>query len=426
MGKYDGILDKVNLKDLTVCVFDTGSFTPLAQRLTEEFGKVLYFSPWEGNGFPKSKFDKVGTGIKGVERIPSIWDYADSDEIDLYVFTDCYYRAEQEYLRRRGKLVWGSAGTSWLERNKMEFYKWVDKEEMPIPETSEEIGLEELAKNIKPDEFIKIPEYRGDLETLKYYDKERSEFRLKELELNLSPFDKTYHSIRQAKIDGVEIGGDSYTVDGQFPKKYLWGIEDKDRYYFGKIVPYESLPEQIQYVDEKLAGIFKKEKARTHFSHEMRIGKNKEPHFMDFTARFPNPPYQLHLEMTKNLGEIMYYGAQGEMIEPKYEDIYGVVAIFRSPTAEAFNLPIKVPDKVKKFVKVMNLAIVEEEYVAVNINKFDECGAVVGTGGTLWEARNKCEENAKDVKADGLVIDVPSKEDIENKLKELKQFGIQF
>jgi hypothetical protein len=415
-----------NLKDLTACIFDTGSFTPLAQKLTEEFGKILYFSPWEGNAFPESKFDKVGTGIAGVDRIPSIWDYADTDKIDLYIFTDCYYRAEQEYLRRQGKLVWGSARTSWLERNKSKFYEWIDKEEMPVPETNFETGIENLAKNIKPDEFIKINDYRGDLETLKYYDKERSEFRLKELELNLQPFDKTYEAIRQKKIDGIEIGGDYYTIDGKFPGKVMWGIEEKDRYYIAKIVPYNEVPEQIKYVDEKLSKVFKEEKTRTHFSHEMRVDKNGEPFFTDFTGRFPNPPYQLHLDLVKNLGEIMYYGAQGEMIEPEYEANYGVVAIFRSPTAEVFNLPIKVPDEVKQSVKVMNLAIVDGEYVALNINKIDECGAVTGTGKTIQEARNNCEKNSKDVKADGLIIDVPSKEDIENKIKKMKEYGVKF
>ena len=77
-------------------------------------------------------------------------------------------------------------------------------------------------------------------------------------------------------------------------------------------------------------------------------------------------------------------------------------------------------------VKVMNLAIVDGEYVALNINKIDKCGAVTGTGKTIQEARDNCEKNAKEVKADGLIIDVPSKEDIENKIKELKQFGINF
>ena len=419
-------MNRVNLKDKTVCVFDTGSFTSIAPRLAKEFGRVLYFSPWEGNGFPESKFAKVGTGIPGVERIDSIWDYADGDEVDLFVFTDVYYRAEQELLRRMGKNVWGSARTSWLERNKLAFYQWVDKEEMPIPETNEEIGIDNLAKNIKPDEYIKISEYRGDLETLKYYDKERSQFRLDELKLNLSPFDKTYPALRQKKVEGTEIGGDSYTVNGQYPKHYLYGLEDKDRYYFGKIVPYAKLPEQIQYVDEKLSKVFEEEQTRTHFSHEMRIDKNGEPFFTDFTGRFPNPPYQLHLKMVKNLGEIMYYGSQGIMIEPEYEAKFGVVAIFRSPTAEGFNLPIKVPEKIQEWVMPMNLAMIDGEMVSVNLNKIDECGAVVGIGDSLWEARDHCEENAEEVKADGLEIDVPTKEDIEKKLEELKEYKIDF
>ena len=251
---------------------------------------------------------------------------------------------------------------------------------MPVPETNFENGIGNLAKNIKPDEFIKINKYRGDLETLKYYDKERSDFRLKELELNLQPFDKTYETIRQKKVDGIEIGGDYYTVDGKFPGKVMWGIEQKDSYYIGKVTDYSSLPEQIRYIDEKLSNVFKKEKTRSYFSHEMRIDKNGEPFFTDFTGRLPNPPYQLHLDLIKNLGEIMYYGAQGEMIEPEFADNYGVVAIFKSPTAEQFNLPIKVPDKFKKSIKVMNLAIESGEYVALNINKIDECGGVTELG----------------------------------------------
>lgn len=777
-------MDK-KLKDLTVCVFDTGAFVPIAQKLTEEFGRVLYFSPWEGNGFPESKFYRVGTGIKGVTRIQSIWDYVDTDEVDLYVFTDCYYRAEQEYLKRLGKNVWGSGKTSWLERQKLDFYNWIDKNKMPIPETTGVVGLEELAKTIKPDEFIKIEEFRGDLETLKFYDKNRSEFRLKELELALSPFDKEYLTIRQKKIEGIEIGDDSYTVDGEFPKNVMWGVEKKDSSYFCKISPFASLPEQIQYVDNKLSEVFKAQKTCSHFSTEMRIDKSREPFFTDLTCyddkteiltdkgwkyfkdltteekvvtlnpenynieyylplayqqydyegemislqsrkktidllitpkhnvwarkrnkgklisfkanelkgrltiprigkwhherveyfvlpsynkkwnsgknnlisrkyvanakkidmddwlefmgyylsegslnggncvyisqtkhrnemfknlqklpfkidivkngfqisskqlysylqqfglcnekfvpqyikelssfqikifidayglgdgsfrdtgwkifttskriandfqelfmkvgtvanieyrnakgtstgkfpngksyirnhdlyivrevskrkdcylegitnkrnatigagafvtkkyykgkiyditvqnhiiyvrrngipcwsgncRFPNPPYQLHLALVKNLGEIMYYGAQGKMIEPEYEAKYGVVAIFGSETAEEFNLPIKVPDKIKKYVMVMNLAMLDDEYVAMNINKISECGAVVGIGDTIWEARDHCEANSKLIEADGLTIEMPSEQDIRDRIKELKEYGINF
>jgi hypothetical protein len=784
-------MDK-SLKQKTVLIFDTGSFTPLAQRLTKEFGRVLYTSPHEGNGFPESRLDEVGTGIEGVERVSSIWDYADTDEVDLYVFTDCYYLAEQEYLKRHGKLVWGSGKTAWMERDKHRFYEWIDKQEMPISETNFEVGIESLAKNIKPDEFIKISNYRGDLEcvdekteiftengwqyfknlngnekvlsmdmetrktdfypinhyfksfyegkmyeiknekvdllvtplhkffkkstltkkkwdylpinqihsklespscgfhlpvkfewdgkdineytiknayysrrnnkerikdknipiniwleflgwfisegsltlkgkaknkycitisqseyknsdkwneikdclkklgynyhlenhqgfsiynkslfydlantcykntrcvicgkshcshikkipqyikkltknkiqifldafvkgdgnrykkeitfyssshdllsdlqelifkigklsviryrkkrshlrngkmfidrvkngkvsilnveptiikkqirtikysgfvydvnvepyhsifvrrngkavwtgnTLKYYDKERSDFRLKEMELVLNPFDKTYETIRQKKIDGIEIGGDYYTVDGELPKNVMWGVECKDSYYYGKISPYDSLPEQIRYVDSKLVEVFKEELTRTHFSHEMRVDKNKEPFFTDATLRMPNPPYQLHLALVENLGEIMYHGAMGKMIEPEYIAKYGVIATFKSPTAEGFNLPIKVSDKAKPFTHVMNLAIVDGEYFAVNVNDIDECGSVCGIGDTIWEARDNCENNASEVKADSLVIDVPSEEDIKKSISELQKYGVIF
>src|ERR1035437_7641320 len=144
----------MNLKDLTVFIFDSGCYTSLADRLTREFKKVYYFSQWESNGFPMSKFDMVGTGIEGVERVSSWLPYI--NKADLFVFPDVYYVQEQLYLKSLGKNVWGSGETSWMELDRFKLREWEEKNDMPTPETTEYEGVENLSKGIKDNEFIKI------------------------------------------------------------------------------------------------------------------------------------------------------------------------------------------------------------------------------------------------------------------------------
>jgi hypothetical protein len=412
-----------DLKDKSVLVFDSGSYTPLAERLSREFGTVKYYSPWEANGFPKSVFDLIGKGIKGIKRVNSWLEHLDED---LYVFTDVYYVAEQNYLRSLGKNVWGSGKTSWMELDRFALREWEDKEGMPVPETHTYEGAEELAKKIKKGEFIKISKYRGDTETFKYYDKERSEIRLKEMELHLGGSVKTFPFLVEEKIDGIEIGSDAYVVNGELPKYQMYGIEIKDSAYLGKVVNLERLPEQIRYINEKLSKVFKKEKTSCHWSNEMRIDKTGEPFLTDMTMRMPCPPYQLHLEMIDNLGEIMYYGSQGAMMQPKYNSRYGAVAIMKSDFAEENWMAVKIPEKSKRWVKLMNWCKIEGVDYALPINGFSEFGAVIGTGNTMREAKENCIKNAEGIEGDSLIIELNELDSAEEQISKMKEYKINF
>jgi hypothetical protein len=87
-------------KSRTVLVYDNGLFVELAITLSKDFGRVLYYSPWE-SGYPRSNALRIGEGIKGVERVSSIWPHV--DEVDLFVFPDVYGGALQQHLTDMGK-----------------------------------------------------------------------------------------------------------------------------------------------------------------------------------------------------------------------------------------------------------------------------------------------------------------------------------
>ena len=101
-------------KSKTVLVWDSGIFVEIARRLAEDFGRVLYFAPW-ASGYPTSRGLLIGAGDDMIERIEDPWPYVEDDEIDLYVFPDCYEGHIQSYLASQGKRVWGCRRGAELE-----------------------------------------------------------------------------------------------------------------------------------------------------------------------------------------------------------------------------------------------------------------------------------------------------------------------
>ncbi|MHB8362818.1 MAG: hypothetical protein ACYDBX_04335 [Patescibacteria group bacterium] len=413
--------------DKTICIYDSGSCTPLAQALVGKFKKVYYFSPWEKDGFPEYKDDQIGTGIKGVIRTSYPFDLL--DEIDLWVFPDVYYGSEQRLLRRLGKLVWGAGATKscWMELDRFGFREWQDKNNMLVPDSEIYDGLDDLMKNLPNDKFIKFGRYRGDAETFKYYDKARSEYRGKELELHHGIFSKEIEVMAESKIEGYEPGLDTYLINGNMPNKIMWGIEQKDGAYIGKISDKINLPKQLQYVNSTLEPQFKKERTTSFMSYEVRTNTKDKGTVIDMTMRCPIPPYQSHLAMIDNLAEIFWYGAQGIMVQPKYNSTYCAVVILKSDFAEEHVMPLKVPEKNKEWVFLMGLAIRNNEYYSVTSKHWGgEFGAIVGTGNSKDEAIKNCIEHTKGVEGDSLTIDTDALYKAEKDMNEMKSLGVTF
>ncbi len=412
--------------NITVCIYDIGaSYTPLALALVDKVKKVYYFSTWEKDGFPLRKDDMVGTGIKGVERLS--FPFSKLDVIDLWIFPDVYGWDIQVLLKRLGQLVWGASQSSWMELDRFALREWEMANKMPVAETEEYIGLDDLMKNMPKEKFIKISNYRGDIETFKFYDKQRSEYRAKELELHLGVLSKEMPMIGESKIEGYEIGADTYTVKGEFPKTMLWGIEMKDTAYLGKISDDMNLPKQLKWTNAKLEVQLKKEQTNSFISYEIRTQSPTNGYLTDMTMRLPNPPYQAHLAMIDNIAEVMYYGAQGIMVQPKFNSKYCAILIIKSDFAEDNIMPIKVSKEVRPYTYIMGLAVRDNEWYSLT-NKCwgGEFGAIVGTGNTQEEAIKNCKKHVEGIQGDSLEIDVDALDKASQELRDMRKIGVMF
>ena len=291
-----------NLKHLSCLVIDNGGFVYLAERLAREFGHVYYTRPL-GEEFPKAFQCYVGEGLTGVERLG--WQKAArmmlGDEFDFYFCPDVNQDGFVEGLRERGNIVWGIGKAERFETDRWYMGEMLEKCDLARPDREKVAGGKALVEALKgrKDVWVKTSTWRGDWETLSWIDEFVSLPTLNDRLHNLGVLAHEFEFIIEEGIEGVEIGFDGYTVNGQFPKKCLWGIEDKDTRYIGVMT--ENLPAPLQEANDKLSVFLKEYGARGAYANELR-GKGDEwflidPCFSEDTEILTNKGWRLFSEL---------------------------------------------------------------------------------------------------------------------------------
>ena len=410
-----------NMIKAKVLVYDTGWFVSVAQALVGQFEKVYYFCPWE-SGYSDYIEELPGVGIKGVEKVYKFWDI--KNKIDLFVFTDYVFGDLQEELKRQGKLVWGFGNTNWLEEDRWNLRQWQKDNGLPYPPTTEVIGIDALKEEIKEGQFIKISRHRKTMETAKKFKGKTSEQFFDDLAVNLSVGKNEISINIEDPIKGEEPGYDTYTINGENPKLILAGIEEKDEAYIGSWIPTTRLAKPMAKANDKLNELFKKEKISAFHSTEFKMPNSNKAYLLDFTARMGNPPFPLYCAMIINLGEIFYYGAQGIMIQPKLKAKWGAIAIINSDFAKNNGIRFDVDEKIKDWLFVMNLCIIDGQICSLPIYGLSEIGAVVGIGNTMDIAIAECKKHAEGISGYQLEIDTASLDKAKEKIIEARKYGV--
>ena len=393
-------------KSVTALVYDYGQYIELAVTLSKQFGRVLYYAPWLDGGNPTSQALLVGEGFDGVERVSEIWPHL--DDIDLVVFPDVYQAELQDYLIDHGKRVWGSRQGEELELDRVKSKKLCKKLGIDIGPYEVVNGIDALREHLQDhdDQFVKVSRFRGNFETFHAPDYERIEPRLDELEHKLGAEKKHTEFICEDAINGAtEVGYDGYTIDGKFPKAALIGVEAKDMAYVGRTMPYSALPEQVQAVNDKLAPALKRYGYRGFLSTELRC-KGDKAYLIDPCCRCGSPPSELQQVMIENLGEILWEGAAGTMVEPKYRAKCGAMVFLLSDWASDNWQHVWFPSSIRDRVKLHNATMIDGEYYVIPRNdRRSHIGAVVGLGDSEEAAIEDCKRIAK--KVEGYQIEKP-------------------
>ena len=423
------------LKDKVVCVYDFGLFVDVSVKLAEKFGKVYYFTDWQDD-FSTWNDYKIGTGLPNVIRCEKFFDIV--DECDLFVFPDIGKGDLQQYLRRQGKLVYGSAEAEDLEIYRSLFLKLKRDLGMNEIPTKEFTKLEDMKDYLKDKEnlFIKIDAFRGNMETERFLNMKLSEPFLDKLQHDIGFIkDDEIHFLVESPInDAIEIGTDLICVNGKYSDKCFYGPEIKGEAFMGIFSDFSKVPKPIREVNEKMEQVLNWYGYRGPLSTEVRVTeKEKKGYFIDICARQGNPPTACELELLDNYAEAIYGAAMGMIVPLKSKYKFACQLQIHSSWSEKEPMPIEFDDKYSQYVKFKHWAIKDTEYGKVNYfipatKPLSSPCSVVGIGQTMDEAIKMCKKIADTLKGKSLEFRVEAldeaKEQVEKMFKLFPQSKI--
>ena len=416
-----------NISDVTACVVDYGTFISLADKFSETYEKVYYYSPIDDE-YRNVKDCVIGDGLEReghrIERLDEFITPEIIKEVDLFVFPDIGWGGTQKYLRDVcKKAVWGSMGFDEYELYRTRFLALLKKVGLPIIPWVPIVGLTNLAKHLKTvkNKWVKINRYRENMETWQHVDWEHTQRELEYLAVEFGGVKEQIVFIVQDNVDtDGECGYDGHNIDGGYPAESFIGYEKKNELYLGAKTAYKDLPEEVRHVNEAIAPELKKYGYRNFIATEIRK-KGKESFFIDPTPRMPGQTGEQLLETCSNLSEVIWHGANGDLIKPKFDYDFAVEATLHYTDNSDIWKTIKVPEKIERWVKLYHYCIVDEVY-QFPPGKNDELGVVLGVGKTMETAIEHLKKNMEAFKDEPVMIKL---ELMANLLEEAKKAKIK-
>lgn len=385
----------MNVSDVTALVLDHGLFIPVAQRLARDFNKVYYWTHCE-HGFTTVNDCVIGRGFDDIERVDDFWDVL--DKVDVVVFPDVQMSGLQLHLEEMGIPVWGSRKGDSLELERVKFLNTLKEVGLPQPGFTTVMGLDKLKEFLKThdDKYVKVSRYRGSLETFHHVTYDLSEPMLDLLAVRFGAVKNVVPFVICDPIDTeIEAGMDSYCIDGKFPSMVVQGYESKDKGYIATLQQYSSLPDEISVVNEKLAPLLGQYRYRNFFSTEIRV-KDGDSYLIDPCCRAGKPSSESQLELYQNVGEIVWAGSQGELVDPIPAAKFSVEAVMCLKADKQVWGTIEVPKEIRQWVKLSNCCYINDTFAfPPEPDQEDDIGWIMGIGNTIQEAIDHLKENVE-------------------------------
>ena len=412
--------------ELTVCVVDYGTFQCVAERLAESCAKVYYHAPINTE-YRNIHNSAIGLGMPNVERVEAFIEPDLIKKVDLFCFLDIGYSGEQAYLRSIGKAVWGSNGGDELERLRTRFIKTVQDLGLPMVESHKLRGLSNLVEFLKDKAnwWVKINEFRDNMETWKHLDHAHSQAEYARLSVELGGAkDLVWFVVQKDLPDAQEIGYDGWSVDGWFPDSSYQGWEKKNELYLGAQTPYDKLPEQVRAVNEKWSSVLEEYGYRNFFATEIR-NVDGVPYFIDPTQRMPGQTGEQLLITLENLPEVIWHGAQGELVQPKWNADFATSAtLHHKGDPEGWRVAA-ISEQSRPWVALYRY-MQDAGLYHFPPNKVDEIGVVLGMSDSIEGAIDNLKEHFDEIGDDSLSIHPEGFKDLIEQIEEAEEEGIQF
>lgn len=420
-----------DISEIHAHVHDAGTFIPLAAAMAEKCKRVTYYSPMDQE-YLNIERCCIGDGLEKVERQDEYMDPDFFDSVDLWIFPDIGYGGFQRYLRREGKLVWGSMGASDLELFRTRFLKVLKDVGLPIVNSTKVVGLTALADHLKTvkDKWIKINRYRDNMETWHHIDYAHSQRELERLAMAFGPMKEHVIFVVQDAINSeddspvIEIGYDGWCVNGQFPPSSFQGYEAKNKLYLGSELTREALPEEVTLVNDKMAPILAEYGYCNFWATEIRV-KDGVPYFIDPTARMAGQTMEHLLNTCVNLPEVILAGAEGRILEPEFEHPFATEATLHYTQENDGWKTLVCPAEVEPYVKLYRYCLVDGAY-QFPPHKLDELGVILGGGETIEESIDDLKDHFELLKDAPVSIDISGFADLLKQIEDAEEEGVEF
>jgi hypothetical protein len=425
-------------------ILDHNCFMQMGLALSKYFGKVTYSTFWEAD-FPISNDRLFGIGLEnywgkgiGIQRVDDFW--AIRHKPDYYWAPDLYYAGICETLRDDlHKPVFASFYGEELElfrEEAKEFYKSLNLPTIPFVV---KYGFPDLRKYLQKlngkKVFLKTDvRNRGDFETTGIEDYDLSKNFLDELEFKLGAQSNTYKFLVEDALEGdkknpvVELGTDTFSIDGKYPENALLGIEIKGDCYCGHWGKWSKFPREATEFNVAISDTLKQYKYRNLISTEIRTRKENGKNVAyqnDLCCRGGHPPNELELLMITNLPDIVTFGAEGELVEPERDKDFGVQLNLHSSWAARGTQVVKFPDKLRTNVMLRRLCCIEDQlYVIPRGQGNTGIGCIVTQGDSFDDCIKQIKPIADQVKAECLEKPITSFDSAQEEIDNLKKMGI--
>lgn len=415
------------ISDVSCAIVDTGLFLPMALRMAEDAKRVIYFNP-DQRAFPSIRQACIGDGFSHIELARDWGEILSSDDIDLFCFPDCRFEGVQEHLETMGKAVWGSRKGVDLENKREHFMGVLDQLGLDVPPFESVTGVSELRRYLenKEDCYVKISRLRGDMETTHFRSMAMDEGWLDWLRVNFGP---TADHIRFLVFDAIktdlEIGADTYCIDGQWPNLMLNGIEGKDKCYLSAVTHRLDMPEQIQTIINSLTPMQTRFRYRNQISFEVRV-KDGKAYWGDATQRASQPGTASQHKLWGNFPDIVWQGANGILIEPIPTAKFSIECMITTKENKDCWDVVEIPEELVPWARFSSCAYIDGRYCFPPDELHSgDLGWLVATGDTPREVLDRAKELA-DMLPDGLNADVEALSSIIKEVEEMAKADIPF
>jgi hypothetical protein len=408
-----------------ILVIDNGLFFSFAQRLAAGGAEVSYWTP-NDSPFPTINGAVIGDGFDNITRVRDVWDHLD---VDVVAFPDVGMTGLQTYLENHDVAVWGSRTGSDLELKREWFNQTLEVLGLKVPPHKIIIGLDALRPFLQGrdgDCYVKISRFRGMMETFHHVDYGISLPWLDQLAVRAGPLQNRIRFIVYDPIETkIETGLDTLIIDGVAPTVAIQGIERKDKAYAGVVTGWLDLPKELTDIVEQFMPIFKEQRYRNFFSSEVRVDDN-DWYFTDPTCRMATPAGEPQLCLIENLVEIVEFGANGDMIEPKFRAKFAAQALIDHPGDKSGWRVIEVPATVAESVFLYSPCQIGAGVFTIPPFQFstETVGSAVGLGDTLKEAIENLQDIASELTGQGLTVHTSALVDVLAEMHEAESKGI--